>query len=125
MKLLILLTFCLGFVACIPRVIFIGPAPIPKSYQSGHVLLPYNEIGPHKIPNILRSGRSGPKMLRRNRRNRPCRILKNRKRGAQYTKTSRHWSSRLCKTPYRPPPERSYNPALAKEPDVYWQKALS
>ena len=67
--LLILLTFCLGFVACIPQVIFIGPAPIPKSYQSGHVLLPYNEIGPPKIPNILRSGRSGPKLLRRNRRN--------------------------------------------------------
>ena len=68
MKLLILLTF-LGFVACIPQVIFIGPAPIPKSYQSGHVFLPYNEIGPPKIPNILRSGRSGPKLLRSNRRN--------------------------------------------------------
>jgi len=44
MKLIIVLTFCLGFVACIPdprdRVMIIypgesGPAPMPKSHQSG------------------------------------------------------------------------------------------
>ena len=49
MKLIIVLTFCLGFVACIPdprdRVMIIypgesGPAPMPKSHQSGNFLLP-------------------------------------------------------------------------------------
>ena len=45
MKLLILLTFCVGFVVCVPRdrIILIvpaesGPAPMPKIYQSGPVV---------------------------------------------------------------------------------------
>ena len=68
MKLLILLTFCLGFVACISknRVIIIVPgesghAPMSKSFRSGPFLLPSEEIGPPKIPNILRSGRMLPR----------------------------------------------------------------
>ena len=45
MKLLILLTCCVGFVVCVPRdrIIIIvpaesGPAPMPKIYRSGPVV---------------------------------------------------------------------------------------
>ena len=65
MKLLILLTFCVGFVVCVPRdrIILIvpaesGPAPMPKIYQSGPVVP--EEAPAKKKSSLFRTYRGAP-----------------------------------------------------------------
>ena len=69
MKLLILLTFCVGFVVCVPRdrIILIvpaesGPAPMPKIYQSDPVVP--KEAPAKKKSSFFRTYRGAPWQFR-------------------------------------------------------------
>ena len=55
MKLLIILTFCLGFVVCRDTLTFIlpaetGPAPVPTSYQPVPAVIPPSD----EIPGVFK-----------------------------------------------------------------------